>query len=239
MQKNIPIRRSVQRYQRTIAGSAILIIAFIAAILIAHEANRTVLLWSTSNELSTGAVIQQSDLKARRALLPENSHLYFSSSADLIGAIVSHHVGAGELIPTSALIEQGSEVDGRYVPLEVAIHDLPANVARGSIVDIYAITKNSTGSASSESTALVAVATLALVAGSTVASTSAQAAGKQKTIGVAVADQKSLFYIAAVDGMKKAAKANNVKLIVLSADNDANKQVGQVNNLLTQNVDLS
>jgi hypothetical protein len=159
MQKNIPIRRSLQRYQRTIAGSSILIIAFIAAILIAHEANRTVLLWSTSNELSTGAVIQKSDLKAKRALLPENSHMYFSSSADLIGAIVSHHVGAGELIPTSSLIEQGSEVDGRYVPLEVAIHDLPTNVERGSIVDIYAIAKNASGSTGLESTALVAVAT--------------------------------------------------------------------------------
>jgi hypothetical protein len=159
MQKNIPIQRSLQRYQRTIAGSTILIIAFIAAILIAHEANRTVLLWSTSNELSTGAVIQQSDLKAKRALLPENSHMYFSSSADLVGAIVAHHVGAGELIPTSALIEQGSEVDGRYVPLEVAIHDLPTNVERGSIVDIYAIAKNASGSTGLESTALVAVAT--------------------------------------------------------------------------------
>jgi len=159
MQKNIPIRRSLQRYQRTIAGSTILIIAFIAAILIAHEANRTVLLWSTSNELSTGAVIQQTDLKAKRALLPENSHMYFSSSADLVGAIVAHHVGAGELIPTSALIEKGSEVDGRYVPLEVAIHDLPTNVERGSIVDIYAIAKNASVSTGLESTALVAVAT--------------------------------------------------------------------------------
>ena len=159
MQKNIPIRRSLQRYQRTIAGSTILIIAFIAAILIAHEANRTVLLWSTSNELSTGAVIQQTDLKAKRALLPENSHMYFSSSADLVGAIVAHHVGAGELIPTSSLIEKGSEVDGRYVPLEVAIHDLPTNVERGSIVDIYAIAKNASGSTGLESTALVAVAT--------------------------------------------------------------------------------
>ena len=159
MQKNIPIRRSLQRYQRTIAGSTILIIAFIAAILIAHEANRTVLLWSTSNELSTGAVIQKSDLKAKRALLPENSHMYFSSSADLIGAIVAHHVGAGELIPTSSLIKKGSEVDGRYVPLEVAIHDLPTNVERGSIVDIYAIAKNASGSTGLESTALVAVAT--------------------------------------------------------------------------------
>jgi ribose transport system substrate-binding protein len=85
--------------------------------------------------------------------------------------------------------------------------------------------------------ALVAAAALALVAGSTVAGTTAQAAPKQKVIGVSVADQKSLFYIAAVDGMKKAAKENKVKLIVLSADNDANKQVGQVNNLITQNVD--
>ena len=85
--------------------------------------------------------------------------------------------------------------------------------------------------------ALAAVAITALVAGTTFAGSAAQAAGKQKTIGVAVADQKSLFYIAAVDGMKKAAKANNVKLIVLSADNDANKQVGQVNSLLTQNID--
>ena len=159
MQKNIPIRRNFQRYQRTIAGSSLLIIAFIAAILIAHEANRTVLLWSTSNELSTGAVIQQSDIKAKRALLPENSQMYFSSSADLIGAIVSHHVGSGELIPVSAIIEGGSEVDGRYVPLEIAIHDLPTNVERGSIVDIYAIAKNSAGSASLESTFLVASAT--------------------------------------------------------------------------------
>lgn len=159
MQKNIPIRRNFQRYQRTIAGSSLLIIAFIAAILIAHEANRTVLLWSTSNELSTGAVIQQSDIRAKRALLPENSQMYFSSSADLIGAIVTHHVGSGELIPVSAIIEGGSEVDGRYVPLEIAIHDLPTNIERGSIVDIYAIAKNSAGSASLESTSLVASAT--------------------------------------------------------------------------------
>lgn len=84
--------------------------------------------------------------------------------------------------------------------------------------------------------ALVSTAVLALVSGSGLAVSTSQAAAKQKVIGVSVADQKSLFYIAAVDGMKKAAAANNVKLIILSADNDANKQVGQVNNLLTQNI---
>lgn len=53
---------------------------------------------------------------------------------------------------------------------------------------------------------------------------------------MSVADQKSLFYIAAVDGMKKAATAAGVKIIVLSADNNANQQVNQVNDLVTQQV---
>ncbi len=65
----------------------------------------------------------------------------------------------------------------------------------------------------------------------------AKPAGKKLTIGVSVADQKSLFYIAAVDGMKKAAADAGITLNVLSADNDANKQVNQVNDLLTQKPD--
>lgn len=60
--------------------------------------------------------------------------------------------------------------------------------------------------------------------------------GGSKTIGVSVADQKSLFYIAAVDGMKKAAADAGVKLIVLSADNNSTQQVNQVNDLITQGI---
>ena len=59
----------------------------------------------------------------------------------------------------------------------------------------------------------------------------------QRVIGVSVADQKSLFYIAAVDGMRKMAAQTGDKLIVLSADNNATQQVNQVNNLITQHVD--
>lgn len=73
----------------------------------------------------------------------------------------------------------------------------------------------------------------ALAAG--VATMPAQAADKL-TIGVSVADQKSLFYIAAVDGMRKEAAAQGVNLVVLSADNNSTQQVNQVNDLITQQV---
>src|SRR6476661_981988 len=73
--------------------------------------------------------------------------------------------------------------------------------------------------------------------GSDSAGGSASAAAGDYTIGVSVADQKSLFYIAAVDGMKKAADAAGAKLVVLSADNNSTQQVNQVNDLITQQVD--
>lgn len=63
------------------------------------------------------------------------------------------------------------------------------------------------------------------------------AAGDKPVIGVAVADQKSLFYIAAVQGMEAEAERQGVELIVTSANNDSALQVRQVNDLLTQEVD--
>ena len=60
--------------------------------------------------------------------------------------------------------------------------------------------------------------------------------GGQKVIGVSVADQKSLFYVAEVQGIQAEAQAKNVKVIVTSANNDSNAQVKQVNDLLTQQI---
>ena len=62
-------------------------------------------------------------------------------------------------------------------------------------------------------------------------------AGKERVIGVSVADQKSLFYVAEADGIKQAAKDAGVKIVLLSADNNSTQQVNQVNDLITQGVD--
>ncbi|MGP9806347.1 substrate-binding domain-containing protein [Paracoccus sp. NSM] len=61
-------------------------------------------------------------------------------------------------------------------------------------------------------------------------------AESKPVIGVAVADQKSLFYIAAVDGMRAAAEEAGYTLNVQSASNNARQQIDQVNNLLVQQI---
>jgi ribose transport system substrate-binding protein len=60
---------------------------------------------------------------------------------------------------------------------------------------------------------------------------------KERTIGVSIADQKSLFYIAEADGIKKAGDELGAKIVLLSADNNSTQQVNQVNDLITQGVD--
>ncbi len=83
------------------------------------------------------------------------------------------------------------------------------------------------GSTSSESTTAATADTTA----------AAEADGSYK-IGVSVADQKSLFYIAEADGIKTACDAEGVECVILSADNDAQRQVQQVNDLIAQDIDV-
>ncbi|MFT4288044.1 substrate-binding domain-containing protein [Nocardioides sp.] len=60
--------------------------------------------------------------------------------------------------------------------------------------------------------------------------------GSKKTIGVSVADQKSLFYVAEVAGIKDEAEKQGYEVKITSANNDSSAQVKQVNDLLTQQV---
>jgi ribose transport system substrate-binding protein len=89
---------------------------------------------------------------------------------------------------------------------------------------------------------LTAAAVLGLTACGTGGGGSAPAAGggggggDQKVIGVSVADQKSLFYVAEVAGIQARAQEKGVKVVITSANNDSNQQVKQVNDLLTQQI---
>ena len=61
-------------------------------------------------------------------------------------------------------------------------------------------------------------------------------AADKGAIGVSVADQKSLFYVAAVEGMKAEATKQGYDLKIASASNNSSLQIKQVQDLLVQNV---
>jgi len=93
----------ILKNSRLAMGLALFIIAISAGSLIAKEANRTVYVWASNGELAPGNTIASTDLKAVSVLLPESAKNYISTNAQLVGAIVMHRIGTGDLIPVDAI----------------------------------------------------------------------------------------------------------------------------------------
>lgn len=128
---------------RLALGIALLISALLVGTLIAKEANRTVYVWAASGELAPGNTISASDIRQTPVLLPESAKSYISANAQLIGATVMHRVGVGELIPISSVTVNSEKLTERAVPLTIEITDLPSDLTRGEIIDLYAIPNSS------------------------------------------------------------------------------------------------
>jgi hypothetical protein len=133
----------ILKNSRLAMGLALFIIAISAGSLIAKEANRTVYVWASNGELAPGNTIASTDLKAVSVLLPESAKNYISTNAQLVGAIVMHRIGTGDLIPVDAISTDSQKLGQRAVPLTVEITDLPTDLQRGEVIDIYAIPNSS------------------------------------------------------------------------------------------------
>ncbi len=133
----------VLKNSRLAMGLAILFTALLAGSLIAKEANRTVYVWAANSELAPGNIVDLADIKSVAVLLPESAKNYISADAQLIGATVTHRIGLGELIPVSAITVEPDKLMQRAVPLTIEPTDLPTNLQRGEIIDLYAIPNSS------------------------------------------------------------------------------------------------
>jgi hypothetical protein len=128
---------------RLAMGLALFIIAISAGSLIAKEANRTVYVWASTGELAPGNTITAQDLKAVSVLLPESAKNYISANAQLVGTMVVHRIGTGELIPVTAISAQTQQLTERAVPLSIELTDLPTELQRGEVIDIYGVPNSS------------------------------------------------------------------------------------------------
>ncbi len=133
----------VLKNSRLAMGLALLFTALLAGSLIAKEANRTVYVWAANSELAPGNIVDLADIKSVAVLLPESAKNYISADAQLIGATVTHRIGLGELIPVSAITVEPDKLMQRAVPLTIEPTDLPTNLQRGEIIDLYAIPNSS------------------------------------------------------------------------------------------------
>jgi len=131
---------------RITMGVSLFIISILCASLISKEANRTVMVWATQTDLAPGQVITENDITPVSALLPQSAVNYLSSNAQIIGGTVVTKIYKGDLIPSAAISKSTEVIDEKLVPLTVEITDIPLELSRGSVIDIYGINKRDTKS---------------------------------------------------------------------------------------------
>ena len=98
------------------------------------------LVWSATRELSAGSRLDSEAVQPHpiRFRSQEDADRYLSTDQSLIGAVLSRPLGAGELIPSSAIATAGgNRVD--ELPLGVAAGAVPAGLRQGDRVDVWVV----------------------------------------------------------------------------------------------------
>jgi hypothetical protein len=97
------------------------------------------LVWASAGDLAPGQIVMQSDITPVSVLLAQSAKNYLSSSAEIVGTTVLTKISAGDLIPGSAIGASGNFINQRLFPLTVALSDIPISLARGDVIDLYAL----------------------------------------------------------------------------------------------------
>lgn len=105
-------------------------------------ADATVPVWSATGDLAAGTVLTAGDLVAVQVRLDDVAGQYLATSTQPEGRVLGRAVRAGELLPRSALEETTGQVQ---LALPVQAGYVPPSLARGQLVDVYAVADPAVG----------------------------------------------------------------------------------------------
>jgi hypothetical protein len=132
---------------------------------IVGAADATVPVWAVTGDLAAGTELGADDLRAVDVRLGAAAGSYLSSGTRPEGRTLSRAVRAGELLPRSALAEVEDLVQ---LALPVQSGYVPPGLARGRLVDVYAVADpaaGATGAVDGSVTLVVRKATVQAVSG--------------------------------------------------------------------------
>ena len=120
------------RNPRFLIGAGLVLAATLIGALLLRTPSTTPM-WAAAHDLPVGAIIRTSDLVVVKVNVPSS---YVPTSTAIVGKHLTRHVGAGELVPKSAL---GTAVVGDMRSIAVPIEDQhsPPSLVAGNYVDVW------------------------------------------------------------------------------------------------------
>ena len=139
------LRRPGWRDPRLVLGIVLVAVSVGLGIAVVDGARTTVTVHAAARELTPGTTLGPADIRQVEVAADTTADLYLAADAVREGSVVLRGVGAGELIPVSALGDAAS-VGVRPVAVPAGPH-LSAAVVPGSWVDLWHVPEQAEGAA--------------------------------------------------------------------------------------------
>jgi hypothetical protein len=127
---------------RLVLGVLLVLGSVLLGARVVTAADATVPVWAATGDLAAGTELTAADLVAVDVRLDDTAGAYLSATTRPEGRSLSRAVRAGELVPRSALEEAAELVQ---VALPVQAGYAPPGLARGQVVDVYAVADPAAG----------------------------------------------------------------------------------------------
>ena len=136
----IDYQKFIQRNSRRIYASAALVAALFAGSILLNS-GPTGTAWIVRNSISSGSIITALDVSSIQVNLATDAAHYVSAKEGAIGQFATRTLSPGDLISTSDVTKTSAASEVRYLPLGIALDDLPIAISAGDHADIYVIPK--------------------------------------------------------------------------------------------------
>ena len=121
---------------RLVAGIGLILISVVVGAVVVSSADRTERVWSSTRPLAAGVVLTNADLRPVSVRMPDLAG-YFKTASDPSGQTLTSAVGAGELLPRSAVGPTSSRTT-ITIPLS---DDHAPKIAAGDRITLWLSTK--------------------------------------------------------------------------------------------------
>ena len=130
---------------RLVLGVLLVLGSVLLGARVVAAADATVPVWSAAGDLAAGTVLTSADLVAVDVRLDDVAGAYLAASTRPEGRTLARSVRDGELLPRTAL-EEPAELVQLALPVQAGY--VPPGLARGQVVDVYAVADPAAGATS-------------------------------------------------------------------------------------------
>ena len=135
------IQNFIQRnLRRILAGGGFVLSIFAISLLLNTSPKST--FWLMTHSVSVGSKILPGDVATLKANLTSDSTHFEGSGDAVVGQYATRSLQSGDLIAVTDISHTGISTPMSFLPIGVAVDDLPMDLVVGDLVDIYVIPKD-------------------------------------------------------------------------------------------------